>query len=137
MISLYHESHKTYELNGVTELVKPELRPMIGFKGYGVSSDGKIWSYKRKRWLKLSHNGKGYIKVQMWYRSRNHNKRVHRLVAENFIANPENKPYVNHINNIRDDNRVENLEWLTIKENIAHKYKNNETPNKYLKQADY
>jgi len=87
---------------------------------YNIFSDGRVEdtttggnpsSYKDKDGyiiLKLKLDGK-------WY-----HKRHHRVIAEAFIPNPENKPQVNHINGIKTDNRVENLEWVTSRENNQH-----------------
>lgn len=59
----------------------------------------------------------GYVRIHISINGKVYNKPVHRLVAEMFCPNPEHKPYVDHINAIRDDNRADNLRWVTSSEN--------------------
>jgi DNA invertase Pin-like site-specific DNA recombinase len=68
---------------------------------------------------------KDYLKVGLWKNQKIKRFSVHRLVCNAFCNNPENKPQVNHKNGIKTDNRSENLEWVTLSENMIHAYKNN------------
>ena len=70
--------------------------------------------------LKPSINGDGYYQVTLSKNDEHLITRIHRLVAQTFIPNKDNKTQVNHINGNKLDNRVENLEWCTCKENILH-----------------
>ena len=85
--------------------------------GVLVSSDGQVLNRGRGEpgghWTFGYNNGIGYRNVSV----NGKYFRVHRLVAETFIPNPDNKPFVDHINRVRDDNRVENLRWVTRSEN--------------------
>ena len=102
-----------------------------GYDNYFINEEGYIYSDngKRKRYLKGSINKDGYVRVGLTKDGKTKEHLVHRLVAQTFIPNKENKPYVNHINGIKDDNRVENLEWCTQNENMQHKiYVLGETP---------
>lgn len=99
-----------------------ELRVIPNTDGrYSATPDGQIWSHYRKRFLKQSLNDKGYCVVHiLCHDGKQRDRLVHRLVAKAYIPNPENKPTINHINEIKTDNRVENLEWATYLENNTH-----------------
>ena len=109
-----------------------------GYEGvYQVSNLGRIRSLDRSRVVKDSHggymtrtdkgrvmrhtdNGHGYLMIALASGSNRKNKYVHRLVAAAFCENPENKPDVNHKDYDRRNNRADNLEWVSTKENITY-----------------
>lgn len=93
--------------------VKYSLIP--DFENYMVGTDGSLWKI-----VKEQKNDENYENVQLYNDGKIRNTTIHRLVAEAFIPNPDNLPEVNHINEVKYDNRVSNLEWTTRKGNINH-----------------
>lgn len=88
-----------------------------GWEQYQVTDDGRVWSKYYNKWLKPCVDRYGYPQIHIQQDGKLRVVPVHRLVAEAFIPNPDNKPCVDHINTEKTDNRVENLRWCTHKEN--------------------
>ena len=91
---------------------------------YQINEDGTIINKKTKRILKPQPNAMGYLRIQIA------GKRffVHRLVAQKYVPNPQNLPYVNHIDGNHQNNCAENLEWCTQKYNVNHSIRIGLTP---------
>lgn len=98
-----------------------EWRPINGFPNYAVSNRGRVMNLKSGKILKNRSNNHGYVYVKL-YKGDGTSKqiKIHRLVAQAFIPNPLNLPQVNHIDENKTNNNVENLEWCTASQNTRH-----------------
>lgn len=85
--------------------------------------DGMEFWYTRKERIRIPFDNQGYWNICLNKDKAETTYQVHRLVAETFIANPGNKPCVNHIDGDKKNNKVENLEWVTYSENAKHAVK--------------
>lgn len=103
-----------------------------GFEGfYQVSNFGRVrslggWcgtSKRKARIRKLNYTHDGYLKLRLMYKGKDITCRVHRLVADAFIPNPNNYETVNHIDGNKENNKVENLEWCDRGYQMEHAYK--------------
>lgn len=124
------------------DIIPDEIwKPVFGYEGlYDVSNTGLIKRLKRSvkqrnMYVEITRvhpelilspyvDKDGYLATNLRKNTKRKAMKVHRAVALAFIPNPDNKEQVNHINLIKDDNRVENLEWATQSENHIHAYEN-------------
>lgn len=110
-----------------------KLKKIEGFEGYFIREDGTVWSnlgqgnrrngkVSKLREIKGRLTKNGYLRVYIrnCFTNKRMDKYIHRLVAEAFVENPNNKNIVNHIDNNRQNNHYTNLEWVTQKENLEH-----------------
>lgn len=112
-------------------MTKSEVwKDVVGYEGfYQVSNKGNVYSVERKdsrgqrrggRILKPRYTRRSYIQVQLWKNGKSKNKYTHRLVAESFIPNPKGFLEINHKDENKSNNRVENLEWCTREYNNTY-----------------
>lgn len=106
----------------IKEVIWKDIKDFEGL--YQVSNTGKVWSISRGQIRKTRLDKDGYERLDLWDGNKTHTRFVHRLVAEAFLENAENKPEVNHIDECKTNNNLENLEWATRKENINHGTRN-------------
>ena len=102
------------------------MKDIKGYEGlYAVTSCGRVWSYRRKKFLALEEVNNGYLRVQLYNKEQGRKRfLVHRLVAEAYIPNPNNLPEVDHINRNPKNNWVNNLRWVSVEDNRRNKGKN-------------
>lgn len=139
MLEINESNYRSFPAVSNSDAVECEVWEDIeGFEGlYEVSNRGRVKSHdmpvkyptgtiriQQGRLLSLGKSS-WYARVNLRKNGEGTPCNVHRLVAKAFLPNPDNKPEVNHINGIKSDNRVENLEWTTGSENMKHAFRTN------------
>lgn len=102
------------------------MRDIAGYEGlYAVTSCGRVWSYRSKRFLKSYKEGHGYLKVDLCKNGERKKKKIHRLVLETYCPCENMKDLqVNHLDENKENNSLNNLEWCTAKENSNYGTRN-------------
>jgi hypothetical protein len=117
-----------------------EWKPIEGYEDYQISNLGRVKSLKNNNELimKQSKTRLGYVRVWLYTNCCRKEKQLHRLIASTFIPNPDNKPEVDHINRQKDDNRIENLRWVSRSDNCINVIARNKLNQKniYLTKDD-
>jgi hypothetical protein len=98
-------------------LTKENFKFIKNFENYMISDLGRVFSIKKHRFLKSGVDGHGYYHIKLCKYGIKKTFTIHRLVGIHFLENPENKKCIDHINNIRTDNSLDNLRWVSNKEN--------------------
>lgn len=106
----------------------------VTYDNYEASTLSRIRNLTTHKLVKQTKRADGYMRCKLSKNGKRKDVRVHRVIAFTFLANPENKQFVNHLNSERDDNRLENLAWCTHPENIRHTFTNPDrrTPRKRI-----
>ena len=113
-----------------------EWKNIIGYEGlYEVSDKGNVRNVRRNTLLKLSKNKYGYIQVYLYKNGIRTGLKVHRLVAQAFIPNPDNLPQVNHKDEDKTNNRVDNLEFCDHKYNVNYGHRTENAINTRVKNG--
>lgn len=100
-----------------------EWKPVSDSPGYSVSDQGDVRNDASGYMLKPQRIRSGYLHVTLCDANGHHQKSVHRLVAKEFVSNPSDYTYVNHIDGDKSNNRAANLEWCTQSGNMKHAYR--------------
>jgi hypothetical protein len=98
-------------------------KDVVGYESiYEISNFGNVKSFKygKEKIRKLRNDKDGYLLINLCKDKKVKTFKIHRLVAQAFIPNPDNKPQINHIDGNKSNNKVDNLEWVTNKENSKH-----------------
>lgn len=97
------------------------MKLIEGYDGkYGITEDGQVFSFNKNRFLKQQTTEKGYKTIMLSKSSKYKSHRVHRLVAQAYLPNPDNLPEVNHKDEDKTNNSVSNLEWCTKDYNLCY-----------------
>ena len=108
---------------------------IAGYDGlYAITNDGKVWSYRKNIFLK-PYLTRGYLKVCLYKDKAEKQVLVHRLVAEAFLPNPQNLPQINHKDENKKNNCVDNLEWCDAKYNINYGERNRKIARSHCKKV--
>lgn len=111
------------------------MKDIVGYEGiYAITSCGRVWSYRRKKFLTSFKTPEGYEQVWLCRNGKPIGRYVHRLVAQAYIPNPDNLPVINHKDEVPYHNWITNLEWCTQLYNI-HYGNHHENMCKAVKQA--